>query len=356
MKNWMKLFVVWAAAFGLYAFARIEGSIVASTLWWSFAVLTVYWTLFMTYPVTAANVVRRVTTKRLVSGQTMDVELRIERKYPFLIGMVTLEERLPQRLTDEDKTIVVPVDRFFRQAEVVHYEVEAIKRGIHVFDRTVLHVRDVFGLFDRKRTLRLETVVEVSPAELPFDLPRDEHVGGRGEQYRQMRTYTEVANTTSGVREYAAGDRIGRIDWKASARRGNLMTKTFDQEQEKKLSLVFVPAVSAGYEEAFERSLSLLVGAIRQLERKNLPFELYVIEEQVRLFHLPDQSAEVGHYLLTATPEAEGRLVERVKQKLPQQTGDLILISPFETTSIRELMHETQGSYHLYTAVNEVTV
>ena len=104
MKNWMKLFVVWAAAFGLYAFARIEGSIVASTIWWSFVVLTVYWTLFMIYPVTAANVVRRVTTKRLVSGQTMDVELRIERKYPFLIGMVTLEERLPQRLTDEDRT------------------------------------------------------------------------------------------------------------------------------------------------------------------------------------------------------------------------------------------------------------
>lgn len=356
MKNWMKLFIVWAAAFGLYAFARIEGSIVSSTLWWSFFVLTVYWTLFMFYPVTAANVSRRVTTKRLVTGQTMDVEVKFERKYPFLVGMVTLNEKIPPRLTEEELEIVIPVDRFFRRAEFAHYEVGSIKRGIHVFDRTVLHVRDVFGLFDRKRTVPLETVVEVSPAELPFDLPRDEHVGGRGEQYRRTRTYTEVANTTSGVREYAAGDRIGRIDWKASARRGNLMTKTFDQEQEKKLSLVFVPAASAGLEEAFERSLSLLVGAIRQLERKNLPFELYIIEEQVRLFHLPDQSAEVGHYLLTATPEKETRLVERVKQHLPQQAGDLILISPLETTSIRELMHETQGSYHLYTAVSEVAI
>ncbi len=341
MKNWMKLFLVWAAAFGLYAFARIEGSIVASTLWWSFLVLTVYWTLFMIYPVTAANVWRRVTTKRLVSGQTMDVELQIERKYPFLVGIVTLEEQPPERLTDETEPIITSVDRFFRRKETVHYEIAHIKRGIHVFDRTKLHVRDVFGLFDRTRTLRLETVVEVSPAELPFDLPRDEHVGGRGEQYRRTRTYTEVANTTSGVREYAAGDRIGRIDWKASARRDNLMTKTF-------------PSASAGHEEAFERSLSLLVGAIRQLERKNLPFELYVIEEQVRLFHLPDQSADVGHYLLTATPEAEGRLVERVKRNLPQQSGNLILISPFETKWVRELMHETQGSYHLYTA-NEVT-
>ncbi|WP_047376424.1 DUF58 domain-containing protein [Exiguobacterium sp. ZOR0005] len=354
MKNWMKLFVVWAAAFGLYSFARIEGSIVASTLWWSFLVLAVYWTLFMVYPVTAANVSRRVTTKRLVSGQTMDVELQIERKYPFLVGVVTLEETPPENLAHMTEPIVTPVDRFFRRKETVHYEIEQIKRGIHVFDRTRLHVRDVFGLFDRMRTLRLETVVEVSPAELPFDLPRDEQVGGRGEQYRRTRTYTEVANTTSGVREYAAGDRIGRIDWKASARRGNLMTKTFDQEQEKKLSLVFVPSASAGHEEAFERSLSLLVGAIRQLERKNLPFELYVIEEQVRLFHLPDQSADVGHYLLTATPEAEGRLVERVKRNLPQQSGNLILISPFETKWVRELMHETQGSYHLYTA-NEVT-
>ncbi|MCT4784351.1 MULTISPECIES: DUF58 domain-containing protein [Exiguobacterium] len=354
MKNWMKLFLVWAAAFGLYAFARIEGSIVASTLWWSFLVLTVYWTLFLIYPVTAANVRRRVTTKRLVSGQTMDVELQIERKYPFLVGVVTLEEKPPERLTNNHDPIITSVDRFFRRKETVHYEIEHIKRGIHVFDRTKLHVRDVFGLFDRTRTLRLETVVEVSPAELPFDLPRDEHVGGRGEQYRRARTYTEVANTTSGVREYAAGDRIGRIDWKASARRDNLMTKTFDQEQEKKLSLVFVPSASAEHEEAFERSLSLLVGAIRQLERKNLPFELYVIEEQVRLFHLPDQSADVGHYLLTATPEAEGRLVERVKRNLPQQSGNLILISPFETKWVRELVHETQGSYHLY-AASEVT-
>lgn len=354
MKNWMKLFLVWTAAFGLYAFARIEGSIVASTLWWSFAVLAVYWTLFMIYPVTAANVSRRVTSKRLVSGQTMDVELQIERKYPFLVGVVTLDETPPERLAKLTEPIVTPVDRFFRRKETVHYKIEHIKRGIHVFDRTNLHVRDVFGLFDRKRTLRLETVVEVSPAELPFNLPRDEQVGGRGEQYRRTRTYTEVANTTSGVREYAPGDRIGRIDWKASARRNNLMTKTFDQEQEKKLSLVFVPSASDEQEEMFERSLSLLVGAIRQLERKNLPFELYIVEEQIRLFHLPDQGAEVGHYLLTATPEREGRLVERVKRNMPQQAGNLILISPSETKAIQELMHETQGSYHLYTA-SEVT-
>ncbi|MFP3394276.1 DUF58 domain-containing protein, partial [Brevibacillus sp. SIMBA_076] len=78
---------------------------------------------------------------------------------------------MPQRLIDEDKTIIVPVDRFFRRAEVVEYKIDAIKRGIHVFDRTILRVRDVFGLFDRRRTIRIETVVEVSPAELPFDLP-----------------------------------------------------------------------------------------------------------------------------------------------------------------------------------------
>lgn len=353
--NWVKLFVVWAAAFGLYSFARIEGSLVASTLWWSFLVLTVYWTIFMVYPVTAANISRRITTKRLVTGQTMDVELRVGRKYPFMVGMVTVEERLPENMTASSRSIVTPVDRFFRNEEEVHYQVDSLKRGIHIFDRTVLHVRDVFGLFHRKRTLRLETVVEVSPAELPFDLPRDERVGGRGEQYRRTRMYTEVANTTSGVREYAAGDRIGRIDWKASARRGNLMTKTFDQEQEKKLSLVFVPSTVPGYEEAFERSLSMLVGAIRQLERKNIPFELFVIEDYVRLFHLPDQGAEVGHYLLTATPEAEGRLVERVKQQMPQQTGDLILISPLDTKWVRELMVETQGSYHLYTASEVAT-
>ncbi|MGO4076029.1 DUF58 domain-containing protein, partial [Staphylococcus aureus] len=45
----------------------------------------------------------------------------------------------------------------------------------------------------------------------------------------------EPTHVTTGVREYQQGDRFAWVDWKTTARRGQLMTKEFEQNQSKDL-------------------------------------------------------------------------------------------------------------------------
>ncbi len=68
----------------LWTYARVDGGNVASLLFYVMAGLTVYWTLFLVWPVTQALATREVSNKMLVAGTDIPVSLRVRRRFPFL--------------------------------------------------------------------------------------------------------------------------------------------------------------------------------------------------------------------------------------------------------------------------------
>lgn len=106
------------------------------------------------------------------------------------------------------------------------------ERGADFFRGTFLRVRCPLGLVLKDLKLRTEQPVRVYPNVLAlkeFDLLKQQgrlrEIGIRRSRMRGLGTEFES------LREYAEGDDFRKIDWKATARRGKLVVRQYEQER-----------------------------------------------------------------------------------------------------------------------------
>src|SRR5947209_15042084 len=102
-------------------------------------------------------------------------------------------------------------------------------RGWITFGPTRVKVQEPFGLFSRETRLNERHKVLVYPRVRPmpeFMMPAEQH---SGDARLLAAAWADYPPETSGVRDYAEGDSLGRIHWKLSAKYGQLVSKTFEQ-------------------------------------------------------------------------------------------------------------------------------
>lgn len=80
----------------------------------------------------------------------------------------------------------------------------------------------------------------------------------------------EPTHVTTGVREYQQGDRFAWVDWKTTARRGQLMTKEFEQNQTKDLVVFADFTDEAAFETVVSITASVLQSAVKKEFRQAL--------------------------------------------------------------------------------------
>lgn len=96
---------------------------------------------------------------------------------------------------------------------------------------------DFLGLVKKERIYSAPIDLLVEPREIELRLNSEIAYFEEGEQT----AYSIKANHTnlvSGVRDYAPGDRVSWLDWKATAKKQKLVTKEFEQEKHKDLTVV----------------------------------------------------------------------------------------------------------------------
>lgn len=112
------------------------------------------------------------------------------------------------------------------------YAVIPPDRGGDFFRGTFVRLQCRLGLVERDARLRTEQPIRVYPNVLAlreFDLLNQKgklsHIGVRKSRIRGLGTEFES------LRDYAVGDDYRKMDWKASARRGKLVVRQFEQER-----------------------------------------------------------------------------------------------------------------------------
>ena len=162
---------------------------------------------------------------RVQEGDRLDVELKLTAKRR--LSTFVLEERVPDRL---GRRVRVPVTTLSSGSAITHsYGLRASRRGVYEVGPLVAIAGDPLGLTQR------ETIV----AE-PFELlvhPRIELVSDRPltRQFEDPPIRPPVSKPWPsglefyGMREYARGDDLRRIVWRASARTGKVMVREAEQ-------------------------------------------------------------------------------------------------------------------------------
>ncbi|WP_138417805.1 DUF58 domain-containing protein [Aquibacillus sediminis] len=259
----------------LFSYAMFQGGFVSWFLFYSFLPFMVYMGLFVFYPVSKWDVVRNVTQDTTYVGEQISVEIKIHRRMPFPIFYCLVEDFLPGSLqqkgtnrnsyhhfdqskerseTRKVKKVFFP---WFKRKIHCTYLLTDVPRGEHELHAIRIKTTDLLGFIKKDYVFEVEDSLLVYPAYR--DVVRTESMTSKQTGTAPSNTLDQQqTNMVTSIREYVPGDRFSWIDWKATARKGAMMTKEFEQERSSE-SLVIVDGVAyPGLNKlAFEASVEL---------------------------------------------------------------------------------------------------
>ena len=161
--------------------------------------------------------------KRAVRGESVTARLRLRRRAPLPPGLVELEVSAPE---DGRGGRVIVASAPLKGREY-RYTIKCAHRGVYEMGVSRVRVTDVFGLFSFSRRVKGKTVrIEVVPRlnRVPAMVVRPSDTGPQG----RVRMTEDMASP-SGVRGWQEGDSLKKVHWKLTARRREMMVRTFEE-------------------------------------------------------------------------------------------------------------------------------
>jgi len=131
-----------------------------------------------------------------------------------------------------------------RGRETLHASLVPRALGPLEWERVHVRVRGRFGLAGWRRVHRIPARVEVTPDHLHAERPR----AGTAGLGRHLRAAPGAGTELLGLRDYRPGDSLRIVDWKATARRGQPIVRSYGAEEHMELVL----GVDAGHTSALE--------------------------------------------------------------------------------------------------------
>lgn len=216
-----------------FSYAMFQGGFVSWFLFYSFLPFAAYSLAVAFYPVQdGIKAVRQLPKQEFVAGEQLKVRAILKRERAFPLFYLLAEEQLGESLRNavsQEKTKALIFPGLSKEV-IFDYTIDELPRGEHTFQSIKLKTGDLLGLIEKEQNSDSEDRILVYPAytELlyrPFENHYDQ--GAAASRERVQRDTTMA----TGVRDYQPGDRFSWINWKASAKRNEIMTKEFEQRQ-----------------------------------------------------------------------------------------------------------------------------
>ncbi len=178
----------------------------------------------------------RKVGERFSNGDLNDVSLRVENRYPFPVWISVVDE-LPFQFQRRDFLIKDFLKS--RVQEVFHYQLRPVERGAYQFGSIHVFVHTAFGLVKRRYTFNSPQEVKVYPSYLQmrhYELYSFHHkLNEIGVHRKRVIGHSMEFDH---IKEYTRGDDVRTLNWKATARRGNLMVNNFTEEKSQQVYCV----------------------------------------------------------------------------------------------------------------------
>src|SRR5271165_2716645 len=270
------------------------------------------------------SVVRRVPAY-VFSGDPLVVNYTLENGRRWTAALALFMEDSLVRVDGAAPGTAISPRVFFprvpgRDRARVRWQAASPRRGKYGFRDLDLGTRAPFGLVERRVTIPLSEEIVIYPkiGQLTrrwFQLQRqasENRMGKRHDRSSQQEEY-------HGLRGYRSGDNPRWIHWRTSARRGELMVKEFEQQNEQDLAILIDPwlprsKIAPELRDAMEQAISFsatvcLESCRRQGRRLILGWtgatpEVCHGQASVKLLH------ELLEQLAVLRPATEGTLAE----------------------------------------------
>jgi uncharacterized protein (DUF58 family) len=179
---------------------------------------------------------KRYCEPYLSLGAEAQVEIRVTNPTQTFFH-VQIKEEAPPTLVVESRRF--RVDLPAGETAAFRYVVRPLERGDQAFGALNLRLRSTLGLIVRQSRIEASQSVRVIPNiaeakkyQLLAKQNRLAHLGLKKSRIRGAGLEFDY------LREYQPDDELRRVDWKASARRGSLVTKEYDVEKSQNVVLL----------------------------------------------------------------------------------------------------------------------
>jgi uncharacterized protein (DUF58 family) len=172
---------------------------------------------------------KRKCSLRFSNGDENLVRVSVENRYMYPVHIDVIDE-IPDIFQRRD--ILFPVDLSSGAYKEILYKLRPTKRGEYAFGQIRLFVSTKVGLLIRRYTCGEPITVKVYPSYLMLHqyelMAISNNLTELGiKRIRRIGHHTEFEH----IKEYVKGDDYRTINWKASARRHQLMVNTYQDER-----------------------------------------------------------------------------------------------------------------------------
>jgi uncharacterized protein (DUF58 family) len=181
------------------------------------------------FVITKAPEAKRLMADRLSNGDENKIELRVVNRMPFTITMQIIDE-LPVQFQKRDWVLT---HRFLaREQKNIIYKLRPVERGEYQFGRIILYIKSLLGLLLRRHNIEAAHTVPVYPSYMQlrkYELLSQTAI--QSEQGNKRMRKIGHSMEFEQIKEYVRGDDIRTINWKATARKIDLMVNNYTDER-----------------------------------------------------------------------------------------------------------------------------
>lgn len=178
----------------------------------------------------------RRMSERFSNGDDNPVSIRLESSYPFSVSVEVIDE-IPIVFQRRDVCFHARLHKL--GSRTINYQLRPVRRGVYDFGHVRVFVSSPLGLLQRRYTLCQPQDVKVYPSYLMLRqyelLAHSQNLTEQGiKRIRKPGNNTDFEQ----IKEYVVGDDYRSINWRATARRHQLMTNVYQEERSQQVYCV----------------------------------------------------------------------------------------------------------------------
>lgn len=185
--------------------------------------------IFLLFSVKNGFTAERIIPERLSNGDENRIQLNIKNNYNITINSIILEE-LPYQL--QNRNFELQHQFISQEAKEINYKITPFVRGDYDFGNTNMYVSSPLQLATKKYVLSEQKNVKCYPSFLKLNelnikaISNNLHTQG-SKKIRRIGNSMEFEQ----IKEYVTGDDIRTLNWKATAKRSQLMVNQYIEEK-----------------------------------------------------------------------------------------------------------------------------
>ncbi|NNV54403.1 DUF58 domain-containing protein [Limnovirga soli] len=178
----------------------------------------------------------RSMAERLSNGDDNTIRIDLENNYPFTVKLQVIDE-IPHQFQKRDILFALSMEK--NANTILRYQLRPVKRGLYEFGVINIYVNTTNGIFSRRYIMGNPKNVPVYPSYLQMRKYQLMAMSNRLSEVgvKKVRRIGQSMEFEQ-IKEYVAGDDYRTINWKATARKGQLMINNYADEKSQQLYCV----------------------------------------------------------------------------------------------------------------------